>query len=105
MESKATWTLIEYLADDGKIIISSPGIDVDSFSQVGELLISTLSATIVEKQFDADLHSWLIDFEGCRFFFKAEHYSESIWFEAIAVESSREEFDYLAEIFRVGFKL
>ena len=104
MVSKATWTLIEYLADDGKIIVSAPGIDVDSFPREGELLISRLSATIVEKQFDADFHSWLIDFEGCRFFLKAEHYSESIWFEAIAIESSREEFDYLSGIFGEGFE-
>ncbi|MEF1298321.1 DUF3630 family protein, partial [Vibrio parahaemolyticus] len=54
-------------------------------------------------QWDADIHSWLIDFEGCRLFMKAEHYSEAIWFEALNIEESREELDYLAGLFQRGF--
>jgi hypothetical protein len=49
------------------------------------------------------MHSWLVDFEGCQMFLKSEHYSESVWFESLSPEASREEFDYLAALFKRGF--
>ena len=95
--------LQEYLAQEGRLLITAPSFDLDSFPELGERLITLLSATIIEKQWDADIHSWLIDFEGCRLFMKAEHYSEAIWFEALVLEDSKEELDYLAGLFKRGF--
>ncbi len=95
--------LQEYLVDEGKILITAPRFDFDTFPELGEKLVSMLSAKVVEKQWDADVHSWLIDFEDCQMFLKAEHYSESLWLESLAIEESREEFDYLAGLFERGF--
>ncbi len=95
--------LTEYIADQGRLLITAPSFDLDTFPVLGDRLVGLLSASVVEKQWDADIHSWLIDFEGCRLFMKAEHYSEAIWFEALTVEESREELDYLAGLFERGF--
>lgn len=102
MANSLVWKLDEYVKDDGKLILNSPSFDVDTFPIIGSELVTTLSATIIEKQFDADLHSWIIDFEGCRFFLRAEHYSESVWLEAVSLSESREELDYLAKLFSKG---
>ncbi|MDG3086702.1 DUF3630 family protein [Vibrio hannami] len=99
----ADFGLVEYIQEEGKLILSSPSFDFDSYPALGEKLVSTLSATIVEKQTDADIHSWLIDFEGCKLMLKAEHYSESIWLEALAPIENKEELEYLAKLFRAGF--
>lgn len=99
----ASFGLQEYQAAAGRLILTTPAFDFDSFPQLGEQLVALLSASIVEKQCDADIHSWLIDFEGCQLFLKAEHYSESIWLEALDVTASQEEFGYLASLFRAGF--
>ncbi|WED26637.1 DUF3630 family protein [Vibrio sp. DW001] len=103
MEINKRWGLIEHIKVEGKLILSSPSFDVDSFPKVGEELVCLLSAEIKEKQLDADLHSWLIDFEGCLFFLRAEHYSESVWLEALYKEESWEEVAYLASLFSQGF--
>ncbi len=95
--------LTEYIAEQGRLLITAPSFDLDTFPVLGERLVGLLSASVVEKQWDADIHSWLIDFEGCRLFMKAEHYSEAIWFEALEVAESREELDYLAGLFQRGF--
>lgn len=95
--------LTEYIADQGRLLITAPSFDLDTFPVLGERIVDLLSASVVEKQWDADIHSWLIDFEGCHLFMKAEHYSEAIWFEALTVEESREELDYLAGLFQRGF--
>lgn len=97
--------LIDYQADQGRIIIRAPSFDFDTFPLIGERLLTTLSAYVVEKQCDADIHVWLIDFEGCQLFLKAEHYSESVWFESLAGTDSKEELEYLANLFAVGFDL
>lgn len=103
MESNKRWGLVECIDSEGKLILTTPPFDVDSFPELGNELVRLLSAEIKEKQFDADLHSWLIDFEGCVFFLRAEHYSESIWLEALHKEESREEVAYLATLFFKGF--
>ncbi|EGR0771515.1 TPA: DUF3630 family protein [Vibrio parahaemolyticus] len=95
--------LTEYIAEEGRLLIAAPRFDLDTFPALGERLVGLLSAKVIEKQWDADIHSWLIDFEGCHLFMKAEHYSEAIWFEALNIEESREELDYLAGLFQRGF--
>ncbi len=102
-KTNAEYGLVEYQADQGRIIISAPPFDDDSFLEMGEILVRALSAQVLEKQWDADLHSWLIDFEGCQLFLKAEYYSESLWLEVLAKEGHRDELDYLARLFRRGF--
>ncbi|NAZ98524.1 DUF3630 family protein [Vibrio toranzoniae] len=103
MTTQTEFGLREYLAEEGRLLITSPSFDFDSYEVLGERLVALLSASVVEKQWDADMHSWLIDFEDCRMFLKFEHYSESIWFESLNAEESREEFDYLATLFKRGF--
>lgn len=95
--------LEQYQAEQGRLILKFPRFDFDSFPSMGEQLVTLLSATVIEKQQDADIHSWLIDFEGCQFFLKAEHYSESVWLEALTPKQAREESDFLAGLFERGF--
>ncbi|KOO05607.1 DUF3630 family protein [Vibrio hepatarius] len=102
-EQQTEFGLQEYQAEEGRIIIRTPRFDFDSFPELGERLVSLLSARVIEKQWDADIHSWLVDFEGCQLFLKAEHYSECVWFEALAVDDSKEELAFLASLFQRGF--
>lgn len=95
--------LAEYQQQEGRIVITAPRFDFDSFPELADKLVKSLSASVIEKQWDADIHSWLIDFEGCQLFLKSEHYSESVWFEALAIDDSKEELDFLAGLFQRGF--
>nr|WP_252724282.1 DUF3630 family protein [Vibrio hepatarius] len=100
---KNEFGLLEYQQQQGRLILRVPSFDFDSFPLMGERLLKQLSATLIEKQWDADIHSWLIDFEGCQLLLKSEHYSESVWLEALVIQDSKEELDYLASLFRYGF--
>ena len=103
MNNDHDWGLNYYFESEAKLILSSPSFDIDSFPSLGEALVQLLSAQVKEKQFDADLHSWLIDFEGCLLFLRAEHYSESIWLEALDKNEGKEVMAYLAKLFANGF--
>lgn len=98
----AKYSLREFDAQAGRVILLNPRFDYDSFPVLGSELVKLLSASIIEKQNDADLHSWLIDFEGCQLFLRAEHYSETIWLEAMAPNLADEELQYLAKLFATG---
>jgi hypothetical protein len=95
--------LIAFLQAEGKIIIRAPAFDFDTFPKLGANIIESLGMQIKEKQQDADMHSWLIDFEGTTLMLKAEHYSESIWLEALNQVDDEEVLTYLAGIFKQGF--
>ncbi len=97
------FTLRDFQPELGRLVISTPSFDYDSFPALGEQLVSLLSATVTEKQADADIHSWLIDFEGCELMLKAEHYSESVWFETLSAHESQQEMVFLAQLFAKGF--
>ncbi|GMQ48046.1 DUF3630 family protein [Vibrio sp. 10N] len=99
----ADFGLREYIEQEGKLLIVTPSFDFDSFDALAMAMLTQLSATVIEKQWDADIHTWLVDFEGCRMLLKGEHYSESMWFEAIDIAGSKEELDFLAGLFRRGF--
>ena len=103
MKNEHYWGLVDYCESEARLIVSSPPFDVDSFPLLGETLINLLSAEVKEKQFDADLHSWLIDFEGSLLFLRAEHYSESLWLEALDKNQSQQVMAYLAKLFAKGF--
>ncbi|OEF29421.1 DUF3630 family protein [Vibrio rumoiensis] len=98
----AMFSLREFDAEVGRIILINPSFDFDSYPPLGEKLVSLLSASVVETQSDADLHSWLIDFEGCQLFLRAEHYSETMWIEALSPQTGVEELQYLAQLFAMG---
>lgn len=99
----AEFGLAHYISEEGRLVLHTPHFDYDTFPPLGEHLVHLLSAQIVEKQADADIHTWLIDFEGCQLLLKAEHYSEAVWLEALTPAAGREELDYLAGLFRQGF--
>lgn len=105
MVNKMEFGLIEYQAEQGRVVLNTPSFDFDSFPQLGERLLAALPATVIEKQCDADIHSWLIDFEECQMFLKAEHYSESVWFESLSGIHCQDELSYLATLFQQGFCL
>ncbi|MGO1189557.1 MULTISPECIES: DUF3630 family protein [Vibrio] len=98
----AMFSLREFDAEAGRIILVNPSFDFDSYPPLGQRLVSILSASIVDKQSDADLHSWLIDFEGCQLFLRAEHYSETMWIEALSPQQGHEELQYLTKLFAIG---
>ncbi|WP_136487227.1 DUF3630 family protein [Vibrio sp. H11] len=98
----AEFGLTQYLAAEGRIIVAAPGFDYDSFPPLGERLVAGLSARIIEKQSDADLHSWLIDFEGCQLMLRAEHYIESVWLEALGQGLADEELAFIATLLQRG---
>ncbi len=103
MADKTEFGLAQYEPEQGRIILRTPSFDFDTYPELGERLVALLSAKVMEKQWDADIHTWLVDFEGCQLMLRAEHYSECVWLEALAIDESREELDYLATLFQRGF--
>ena len=94
----AEFALKAYHAEQGVVEVAVANVSVEMLSQLGEQLVGFLDARIVDQQQDADLHTWLVDFEGTQLFLKVEHYSESVWFEALAPQSAQEELAFIAQL-------
>ncbi|OAN19183.1 aminopeptidase [Photobacterium jeanii] len=72
----------------GHLMLIGPDFDFDSFAAMAEALLLQIDATVVEKELNADLHVWLIDFEGCQLLLKGEHYSGAVWIEAMSTRDN-----------------
>ncbi|MBV1840570.1 MULTISPECIES: DUF3630 family protein [Photobacterium] len=75
--------------------IDGPEFDFDSFADVVAPLLTQLELQVLERELNADLHVWLVDFEGCRLMLKGEHYSGQLWLEGLDSEA-RPTLAYLA---------
>lgn len=83
--------------EQGLLLIDGPEFDFDSFPEVAEQLLKQLDATVVERELNADLHVWLVDFEGCRLMLKGEHYAGVLWLEGLSPDD-RETLQFLATL-------
>ncbi|GAD81407.1 DUF3630 family protein [Vibrio ezurae] len=88
--------------ENGRLSLVAPCFDHDDFAVIGQKFVDLIDASVIEKQQDADLHSWLIDFEGCQLMLRAEHYSESMWLESLSATESQPELQFLANLVAKG---
>lgn len=72
-------------------------IDFDNFAEYAQSLLKNIDCTLVEKNWGADRHQWLLDFEGCRLWLNYEFYTDSCW---LHVEKS-EDLPVLTFIFQL----
>lgn len=94
----AEFTVDSALLSQGKLLIHTPTWDFDSFAAIGEEIVALLSATVKERQMEADLHTWLVDFEGSLLLLKAEHYSETIWLETLSGDEDQAVIRFIATL-------
>lgn len=76
----SNWPLIE---SDCALAFSQPQLDADNAEVICQPLLDVLQAQVLESQQDADMMTWLIDFEGTRLMLKAAHYTQSVWLEPL----------------------
>ncbi len=84
MVSKVHCRVVHFQPDNNRLELSLTPFDMDCFPIVCQQLLVLWSATLKEKQFDADLHSWLIRAEGHDCIIRAEHYTQSVWIETLS---------------------
>ncbi|EGR2393179.1 DUF3630 family protein [Vibrio cholerae] len=93
----AEFGLGDYLAAEGRLIVHAENFDFEAFADTALRLVNLLSARVLEKQCDADLHTWLIDFEGCHLLLRGEYYSQSLWLETLTAGQGDEELAFIAK--------
>ncbi|PKF51376.1 DUF3630 family protein [Enterovibrio nigricans] len=86
----ALFSLSSFDAQEGRLVLAADGLDFDNTDAYLDALCQMIDARVFDKQIDADLHSWLVDFEGVRFMLRGEHYSASIWLEMLDAEGKEE---------------
>ncbi|QSX40613.1 DUF3630 family protein [Shewanella cyperi] len=54
-------------------------INFDDFAAFAEPLVESLDCRVLERQWGADRHQWLLDFEGCQLWLNYEFYGDVAW--------------------------
>jgi Protein of unknown function (DUF3630). len=78
--AQSNWLLIK---SDSALAFYQPQLDADNARSVCQPLLNVLQVQVLESQQDADMMTWLIDFEGTRLMLKAAHYTQSVWLEPL----------------------
>ncbi|OCW46688.1 hypothetical protein A6763_01600 [Aeromonas caviae] len=76
------WRITQTDREAGVVMLTCPGLDWDSFPTLAEVLLQEWELAALEREWGADRHSWLLEFEGSRFRLEYEHYS-GCWLAAV----------------------
>ncbi|MCL1049303.1 DUF3630 family protein [Shewanella abyssi] len=74
-------------------------IDFELFADFAEAFAQAIDCTVVERQWGADRHQWLLEFEGAHLQLHYEFYGDICWLST----EKEDEFDvlvYLAELMK-----
>ncbi|MBV7315658.1 DUF3630 family protein [Shewanella sp. NIFS-20-20] len=72
---------VEYRAED-QVIEFRAEVTLESFETFALQLCQALDCRVLEQQWGADRHQWLLDFEDCRLWLHYEDYGQVCWFAA-----------------------
>ena len=67
------------LDKDNLSLLISADVDFEHFTAFAEPLAQTLDCQIRERQWGADRHQWLLDFEGSQLWLHYEFYGDICW--------------------------
>ncbi|MGL5006001.1 MAG: DUF3630 family protein [Plesiomonas sp.] len=62
------------------------GLDVDNFAEKVQPLLEQAELQVIDRQCDADLHTWRVEFEGTPLLLRGDHYTQTLWLEALCDE-------------------
>ncbi|WP_025821225.1 DUF3630 family protein [Shewanella marina] len=74
-------------------------IDFEQFNNFADSLCQAIDCTVIERQWGADRHQWLLDFEGTRLELHYEFYSQACWLTVADVQDL-DVLQYLAQLLR-----
>jgi hypothetical protein len=74
-------------------------INFDRFDAFAEPLARALDCRVRERQWGADRHQWLLEFEGCQLWLNYEFYGDVCWLSTERQEDL-EVLEYLAGLLR-----
>ena len=76
------WRVTQVDAESAVLLLTCPGLCWDNFPALAEELVEGWELIPLEREWGADRHSWLLEFEGSRFRLEYEHYS-GCWLAAV----------------------
>jgi hypothetical protein len=86
--------------DSGALSLAiSADIDFDRFEDFAEPLVAALDCQVRERQWGADRHQWLLEFEGCQLWLNYEFYGNICWLSTER-EADFEVLEYLATLLK-----
>lgn len=59
------------------------GLDFDNFAEKVQPFLALAELRVVDRQCDADLHTWRVEFEGTPLLLRGDHYTQTLWLEAL----------------------
>ncbi|MCE9686012.1 DUF3630 family protein [Shewanella sp. AS16] len=78
-------------------------VDFERFGEFAEPLALALDAKVRERQWGADRHQWLLDFESCPVWLNYEFYGDICWL-SVERDSDFEVLAYLAQLLKPHLK-
>ena len=82
------WTLATQQATDNILMLEHDTLNFENFTTLAPTLVALLAARVCEKNWAADRHAWVLEYQDINLLFEFEDYTCSAWL-AVAREEDQ----------------
>lgn len=82
------WTLATQQATDNILMLEHAGLNFENFTTLAPTLVELLDARLCDKNWGADRHAWVLEYQDINLLFEFEDYTASAWL-AVAREEDQ----------------
>ena len=76
------WRVTQIDTESAVLMLACPTLCWDNFPLLAEALLQEWELSVIDKEWGADRHSWLLEFEGSQLRLEYEHHS-GCWLAAV----------------------
>ena len=76
------WRVTQVDAESAVLLLTCPGLCWDNFPALAEAVLQEWELDVLEREWGADRHSWLLAFEGSQLRLEFDHHG-GCWLEAL----------------------
>lgn len=82
------WTLATQQATDNILMLEHAEVNFENFTALAPSLVAVLDARVCDKNWGADRHAWVLEYQDINLLFEFEDYTSSAWL-AVAREEEQ----------------
>jgi len=82
------WTLATQQATDNILMLEHDALNFENFTTLAPALVAIIAARVCDKNWGADRHAWVLEYQGINLLFEFEDYTGSAWL-AVAREEEQ----------------
>lgn len=83
-----SWTLSQHQNIENVLMLDNAQLNFENFTEHAPALVAMIGARVCDKNWGADRHAWVLEYDDINLMLEFEDYTNSVWLAVIKAEDS-----------------